>query len=61
MSTMNREPRNLRVEAEKKQLTRFIVQLSNTQFDRFIEVCNAQHTVPPRLKQAAQLLDKDGF
>ncbi|WP_180184104.1 DUF1778 domain-containing protein [Acinetobacter sp. YH01020] len=37
------------------------IELSNAQFDRFIEVCNAQHTVPARLKQAAQLLDKEGF
>ncbi|RZG70311.1 MULTISPECIES: DUF1778 domain-containing protein [Acinetobacter] len=37
------------------------IELSNAQFDRFIEVCNAQYTVPTRLKQAAQLLDKEGF
>lgn len=37
------------------------IQLSNAQFDRFIEACNAQHDVPTRLKEAAQLLDKEGF
>lgn len=37
------------------------IELSNTQFDRFIEICNAQQSVPNRLKQAAQLLDKEGF
>ncbi len=37
------------------------IQLSNTQFDRFIEVCNSQQAVPDRLKQAAQRLDKEGF
>ena len=37
------------------------IELSNAQFDRFIKVCNAQPTVPARLKQAAELLDKEGF
>lgn len=37
------------------------IELSNAQFDRFIEVCNAQTIVPARLKQAAELLDKEGF
>lgn len=37
------------------------IELSNAQFDRFIEACNAQHPAPTRLKQAAQLLDKEGF
>lgn len=37
------------------------IQLSNQQFDRFIEVCNTQQAVPEHLKQAALLLDKEGF
>lgn len=37
------------------------IELSNAQFDRFIAACDAQHTVPDRLKQAAQLLDQEGF
>ena len=37
------------------------IELSNTQFDRFIDACNTQHTVPGRLQQAAQRLDEEGF
>lgn len=37
------------------------IELSNAQFDKFLEVCDAQHTLPTRLKQAADLLDKEGF
>lgn len=62
MSTINRERIDLRLEAETKQLAEHKnLELSNAQFDRFTEVCIAQHTVPPRLKQAAELLDKEGF
>lgn len=37
------------------------IQLSHTQFKQFIEACRTQNTVPARLKQAAQLLDKENF
>ena len=37
------------------------IQLSHTQFKQFIEACRTQNTVPARLKQAAQLLDKQNF
>ncbi|ENV69369.1 type II toxin-antitoxin system TacA family antitoxin [Acinetobacter towneri] len=35
------------------------IQLSHAQFEQFIEACHTQNTVPDRLKQAAQLLDKE--
>ena len=37
------------------------IQLSHAQFKQFVEVCQTQNTVPARLKQAAQLLDKENF
>ena len=37
------------------------IQLSHTQFKQFIEACRTQNTVPARLKQAAQFLDKENF
>ena len=37
------------------------IQLSNAEYDQFIHRCNAQHISPARLKQAAQLLNKEGF
>ena len=37
------------------------IQLSHTQFEQFVEVCQTQNKVPTRLKQAAQLLDKENF
>lgn len=37
------------------------IQLSHTQFKQFIEACRTQNTVPDRLKQAAQLIDKENF
>ncbi|WP_354667091.1 DUF1778 domain-containing protein [Acinetobacter sp. A3] len=37
------------------------IQLSHAQFEQFIEACRTQNTVPTRLKQAAQLLDKEIF
>ena len=37
------------------------IELSNSHFDRFIDACNTQHTVPSRLQQAAQRLDEEGF
>ena len=39
----------------------FQIQLSHAQFEQFIEACRTQNTVPTRLKQAAQLLDKEKF
>lgn len=42
----------------KEQAT---IELTNEQFDHFLEACNTQQSVPDRLKQAAQLLDKEGF
>ena len=37
------------------------IQLSHAQFKQFVEVCQTQNTVPDRLKQAAQLIDKENF
>lgn len=37
------------------------IQLSHTQFEQFVEVCQTQNKVPTRLKQAAQLLNKENF
>ena len=37
------------------------IELSNAQFDQFIQACNAQHAIPARLKEAAQRLDNEGF
>ena len=37
------------------------IQLSHAQFEQFIEACHTQNTVPDRLKQAAQLIDKENF
>ena len=37
------------------------IPLSHTQFEQFIEPCHTQNKVPTRLKQAAQLLDKENF
>ncbi|ENV79383.1 MULTISPECIES: type II toxin-antitoxin system TacA family antitoxin [Acinetobacter] len=37
------------------------IQLSHAQFKQFVEVCQTQNKVPARLKQAAQLLDKEIF
>ena len=37
------------------------IQLSHAQFEQFIEACRTQNTVPDRLKQAAQLIDKENF
>ena len=37
------------------------IQLSHAQFEQFVEVCQTQNKVPTRLKQAAQLLDKENF
>lgn len=37
------------------------IQLSHAQFKQFVEVCQTQNKVPTRLKQAAQLLDKENF
>ena len=37
------------------------IQLSHAQFKQFVEVCQTQNTVPARLKQATQLLDKENF
>lgn len=37
------------------------IQLSHAQFEQFVEVCQTQNTVPDRLKQAAQLIDKKNF
>ena len=37
------------------------IQLSHSQFEQFVEVCQTQNKVPTRLKQAAQLLDKENF
>ena len=37
------------------------IQLSHAQFEQFVEVCQTQNTVPARLKQATQLLDKENF
>ncbi|WP_373683416.1 hypothetical protein [Acinetobacter sp. YH1901141] len=37
------------------------MQLSHTQFEQCVEVCQTQNKVPTRLKQAAQRLDKENF
>ncbi|MGQ1155386.1 type II toxin-antitoxin system TacA family antitoxin [Acinetobacter baumannii] len=37
------------------------IQLSHAQFEQFVEVCQTQNKIPTRLKQAAQLLDKENF
>ena len=37
------------------------IQLSHAQFKQFVEVWQTHNTVPARLKQAAQLLDKENF
>ena len=37
------------------------IQLSHAQFKQFVEVCQTQNTVPARLKQTTQLLDKENF
>lgn len=37
------------------------IQLSHAQFEQFVEVCQTQNKIPTRLKQAAQLLDKEKF
>lgn len=37
------------------------IQLSHAQFEQFVEVCQTQNKIPTRLKQAAQLLDKEIF
>ena len=37
------------------------IQLSHAQFEQFVEACRTQNTVPDRLKQAAQLIDKENF
>ena len=37
------------------------IQLSHTQFEQCVEVCQTQNKVPTRLKQAAQRLDKENF
>ena len=37
------------------------IQLSHAQFKQFVEICQTQNKVPTRLKQAAQLLDKENF
>lgn len=39
------------------------IQLSNAQFDQFLEICEAEETAqaPARLIEAARLLDKEGF
>ncbi len=37
------------------------IQLSHAQFKQFVELCQTQNKVPPRLKRAAQLLDKEKF
>ena len=37
------------------------IQLSHTQFEQFVEVCQTQNKVPTRLKQATQLLNKEIF
>ncbi len=37
------------------------IQLSHAQFEQFVEVCQTQNKVPTRLKQAAQLIDKENF
>ena len=39
----------------------FQIQLSHAQFEQFIEACRTQNTVPTRLKQTTQLLDKENF
>ena len=39
----------------------FHIQLSHAQFEQFVEVCQTQNKIPTRLKQAAQLLDKENF
>lgn len=39
-----------------------VIQLSNAQFDRFIEVCNETERKPSaRILKAAQRLDEEGF
>lgn len=39
-----------------------VIQLSNTQFDRFIEICNETERKPSeRILKAAQRLDEEGF
>lgn len=37
------------------------IQLSHAQFEQFVEVYKTQNKIPTRLKQAAQLLDKESF
>ena len=37
------------------------IQLSHAQFKQFVEICQTQNKIPTRLKQAAQLLDKEKF
>ena len=37
------------------------IQLSHAQFEQFVEVCQTQNKVPTRLKQAAQLIDKENI
>lgn len=37
------------------------IQLSHAQFEQFVEVSQTQNKIPTRLKQAAQLLDKENF
>ena len=39
----------------------FQIQLSHAQFKQFVEICQTQNKVPTRLKQAAQLIDKENF
>lgn len=37
------------------------VKLTNAQFDRFVEACENPKPVSPKIKEAAQLLDDEGF
>lgn len=37
------------------------IQLTNAQFDSFVELCENPKAVSPRIKEAAKLLDDEGF
>lgn len=59
MTDIFRERIEMRIEGEVKELAD--IELSSAQFDKFLKFFDAQHTLPTRLKQASDLLDKEGF
>lgn len=37
------------------------IELTKEQWDRFLELCEAEHELSTKLKEAAQKLDEEGF